>query len=106
MENPSTNRLRVELRSTNWRLDRPTAAIIPNMTQKMPPTIGLGMVRNREPATEVFIFTLVTLTLETVCDSLTELAEEPEHDHDGGAPLHHAPAAHLRHADGPDVLTL
>ena len=52
MENPSTNRLRVELRSTNWRLDRPTAAIIPNMTQKMPPTIGLGMVRNREPATE------------------------------------------------------
>ena len=37
---------------------------------------------------------------------LTELAEEPEHDHDGGAPLHHAPAAHLRHADGTDVLTV
>ena len=56
MENPSTNRLRVELRSTNWRLDRPTAAIIPNITQKMPPTIGLGMVRNREPATAVFMY--------------------------------------------------
>jgi hypothetical protein len=40
MENPRMKRFRVELRLTNCRLDNPTAVIIPNMTQKMPPTIG------------------------------------------------------------------
>jgi hypothetical protein len=40
MENPRMKRFLVELRLTNWRLDNPTAVIIPNMTQKMPPTIG------------------------------------------------------------------
>ena len=40
IENPMTNRFLVELRSTNWRLDNPTAVMMPNMTQKMPPTMG------------------------------------------------------------------
>jgi hypothetical protein len=33
-------RFLVELRLMNCRLDSPTEVIIPNMTQKMPPTIG------------------------------------------------------------------
>ena len=40
MENPRTKRFLVELRLMNWRFDKPTAVIIPNMTQKIPPTIG------------------------------------------------------------------
>ena len=68
-ENPRTNKFLVEFKSTNCRLERPTlllgwklwfsfdngdrklltAMIIPNMTQKIPPTIGLGMVRKRDP---------------------------------------------------------
>ena len=54
IEKPNTNRFLVEFRSTNWRLDRPTEAIIPNITQKIPPTIGLGMVRKREPIFLIF----------------------------------------------------
>ena len=38
-----------ELRSTNCRLERPTAVIIPNITVKIPPTIGLGIVRKKAP---------------------------------------------------------
>jgi hypothetical protein len=49
MEKPITRRLRGELRSTNWRLERPTAVIMPNMTQKMPPMMGVGTVRKRAP---------------------------------------------------------
>ena len=37
---------------------------------------------------------------------LTELAEEPEGDHDEGAPLDDPPAAHLGDPDGPDVLAV
>ena len=44
-----TNRFLDELRSTNWRLESPTAAMMPNMTQKRPPMMGEGMVRNRAP---------------------------------------------------------
>jgi hypothetical protein len=32
-----------------WRLESPTAVMMPNMTQKMPPTIGCGMVRKSAP---------------------------------------------------------
>ena len=39
----------VELRSTNCRFDRPTAVMIPNMTEKIPPIIGSGMVTNKAP---------------------------------------------------------
>ena len=46
---PRTTRFLVELRSTNWRLERPTAVMIPNMTQKIPPMIGSGMVTQRAP---------------------------------------------------------
>ena len=49
MVNPMTKRFLEELRSTNWRLESPTEAIMPNITQKMPPTIGLGMVRKNDP---------------------------------------------------------
>ena len=38
-EKPRMNRFLVEFRSTNCRLDRPTAVMIPNMTEKMPPII-------------------------------------------------------------------
>ena len=38
-----------EFRSTNCRLDRPTAVIIPNITQNIPPTIGVGIVRKKAP---------------------------------------------------------
>lgn len=34
MENPSTNRLREEFKSMNWRFDRPTAVIIPKLKKK------------------------------------------------------------------------
>ena len=54
MVNPMTKRFLDELRSTNWRLDSPTEAIIPNMTQKMPPTIGLGMVRKSDPGNDEY----------------------------------------------------
>ena len=37
---------------------------------------------------------------------LTELAEEPEGDHDEGAPLDDPPAADLGDPDGPDVLAV
>ena len=47
--NPRTNRFRAEFRSTNWRLLSPTAAIIPNIAQYIPPTMGWGMVVNMAP---------------------------------------------------------
>ena len=47
MEKPRTKRFLVELRSTNWRLERPTAVMMPNMTVKIPPMIGFGMVTMR-----------------------------------------------------------
>ena len=53
IEKPMTKRFLVELRSTNWRLDSPTAVMMPNMTQKMPPTIGCGMVKKRAPSFEM-----------------------------------------------------
>ena len=43
-----------ELRSTNCRLERPTAVIIPNITVKIPPTIGLGIVRKKAPQKKKF----------------------------------------------------
>lgn len=46
-ENPSTKRFLAELRSTNWRVEKPTAVIMANMTQNTPPTTGSGMVTNR-----------------------------------------------------------
>ena len=52
MEKPRTKRFLVELRSINWRFERPTAVIIPNITQNMPPTIGLGIVRKQDPEDE------------------------------------------------------
>ena len=48
-ENPRMKRLRDELRSMNCTLERPTAAIIPNMTMKIPPTTGSGMVMKKAP---------------------------------------------------------
>ena len=48
-ENPITNKLRVEFKSTNCRLDNPTAVIIPNMIHRTPPTIGVGIVEKRAP---------------------------------------------------------
>ena len=49
IEKPKTKRFLGELRSTNWRLERPTAVMIPNITEKMPPMIGSGMVTKRAP---------------------------------------------------------
>ena len=46
---PRMNRLRVEFRSTNWRFESPTAAIMPNMAQYMPPTMGSGIVVKSAP---------------------------------------------------------
>ena len=46
---PMMKMLRAEFMSTNCRFDRPTPAIIPNITQYMPPTIGWGMVVNSAP---------------------------------------------------------
>ena len=37
IENPTMTRFLVESRSTFFKLDRPTAAIIPNITKNMPP---------------------------------------------------------------------
>jgi len=34
---------------TNWRFDNPAAVIIPNMTQKVPPMMGSGIVMKRAP---------------------------------------------------------
>lgn len=48
-EKPMIKRFRTELRSTYWRLEIPTAAIIPNMQQKTPPITGWGMVENSAP---------------------------------------------------------
>ena len=45
IENPRTNKFRVEFKSTNCKLDNPTAAIVPNITQYTPPTMGWGIVR-------------------------------------------------------------
>lgn len=42
MEKPRTNRLRDELRSTNCRLERPTAVIMPNNVQNSAPRTGSG----------------------------------------------------------------
>ena len=33
----------------NWTLESPTAVMMPNMTQKMPPMIGVGIVKKRAP---------------------------------------------------------
>ena len=52
MEKPRTKRFLVELRSTNCRLERPTAVMMPNMTVKIPPMIGLGMVTMRAASLE------------------------------------------------------
>ena len=49
IENPKTNKFLVEFKSTNCMLDKPTALIKPNITQKTPPTIGCGMVRKNAP---------------------------------------------------------
>ena len=46
---PRMKRLRAEFRSTNCRFDSPTAVIIPNIVQYIPPTIGDGMVVNSPP---------------------------------------------------------
>ena len=40
MEKPRMNRFLVELRLMNCKFDNPTEVIIPNITQKIPPTIG------------------------------------------------------------------
>ena len=42
-------RFLVEFRSTNCRFDSPTAVMIPNMTEKMPPMMGSGIVTNSAP---------------------------------------------------------
>lgn len=47
MEKPRTNRLRDELRSTNCRLERPTAVIMPNSVQNSAPRTGSGNDANR-----------------------------------------------------------
>jgi len=46
MENPTMNKFLEEFMSANWILEIPTAAIIPNMTIKTPPTMGCGMLTN------------------------------------------------------------
>ena len=52
IEKPRTKRFLVEFKSTNWRLERPTAVMMPNMTVKIPPMIGLGMVTMRAASLE------------------------------------------------------
>ena len=56
----------VELRSTNCRFERPTAVMIPNMTVKMPPMMGLGIVTwvNRGQDCRQFGVTLVVSWLK------------------------------------------
>ena len=49
MENPTMNKFLEEFMSAYCRLEIPTAAIIPNMTMKTPPTIGSGMLTNNAP---------------------------------------------------------
>ena len=46
-ENPATNKLRVEFKSTNCKFDNLTAVIIPNIIQRTQPTMGVGMVKKR-----------------------------------------------------------
>ncbi len=48
-ENPTMKRLRALLRSTNCRFESPTLAIMPNMAQYIPPTIGWGIVVKSAP---------------------------------------------------------
>jgi hypothetical protein len=48
-ENPKINRFLDEFRSTNCRFDSPTAEIMPNMTMKRPPTMGVGIVMKQAP---------------------------------------------------------
>lgn len=43
------NRFLDEFKSTNCKLDIPTAVIIPNITMNTPPTMGSGIVANRAP---------------------------------------------------------
>ena len=52
IEKPSMNKFRVEFKLTNWRFDNPTDETMPNMTQKMPPIIGSGIVTNNAPNLE------------------------------------------------------
>ena len=49
IEKPSTNRFLVEFKSTNCKLDKPTAVIIENMTTNNPPMIGSGMSTKMAP---------------------------------------------------------
>ena len=49
MEKPRMKRFLEEFRLMNWTLERPTAVIMENMTQKMPPTIGSGIVTKNAP---------------------------------------------------------
>ena len=60
-ENPSTNRFREELRSMNCRLESPTATMIPNMAQKMPPMIGSGMLTKNAPNLENRLNTIMNM---------------------------------------------
>ena len=47
--NPNTNRFLELFKSTNWRLDKPTATMSPNKHQNIPPTIGFGIKVNIAP---------------------------------------------------------
>ena len=49
IENPRMNKFLVEFRLTNCRFDNPTDETMPNMTQKIPPIIGSGIVTNNAP---------------------------------------------------------
>ena len=55
------NRFLEEFMSANCRFEIPTAAIIPNMTIKTPPTIGSGMLTNKAPTlpTTPMIMTII-----------------------------------------------
>ena len=52
IEKPRMKRFRDEFRSTNWTLDMPTAATMENITQKMPPIMGSGIVTKNVPNLE------------------------------------------------------
>lgn len=49
IEKPSTRRFRAEFMSTNCKFDSPAAEIMLNITQKMPPIIGSGIVIKSAP---------------------------------------------------------
>ena len=106
-ENPRTNKFLVEFKSTNCRLERPTlllgwklwfsfdngdrklltAMIIPNMTQKIPPTIGLGMVRKRDPGNifrVIFQSGLRNPPLSVQHLGLSKVTGQDNHDRDQG----------------------